>query len=777
MKSISIILFFCLTTILFPTPENPGPLDYVNPFIGTGGEGHTFPGAVVPFGMIQVSPDTELHSFKKGFPWCAGYKYEDKTIVGFSHTHFSGTGHSDMGDILLMPFTGAFKSSPGTADDPDSGYRSRFDHKNESASPGYYMVNLKDYNIKAELSATKRAGIHRYSFPEKEEHKILLDLVHSIYHYEGKVSWARIRVESETRITGYRRTHGWAPDRVIYFVIDFSKPLKNYGIINEDKPLYRGFGIKGPHLKNYPSAQGKKIKAYFEFETSDEPLIVKIGISGVDIKGAIKNLESEIPHWDFDKVVREAKMSWQQELSFVDISGTRKEKENFYTSLYHTFISPALYMDVDNRYRGLDNAVHYSKDFTNHTIFSLWDTYRALHPLFTLFQPYRDVNMIRSMIEHFKQSEMGMLPVWSFHGNETWCMIGYHSVSVIADAYMKGLTGINKVDSLEAMVTTAMNEHYGGISQYMKFGFVPIDLEKEGASKTLEYAYDDWAIARMAQKMGEEKIAENFFRRSCNYRNIFDKKSGFMRARKSNGLFREPFDPMAATYGGDYTEGNAWQYSWYVPHDTSGMIDLMGGDKVLIRKLDHLFKLDSSNEKFSEVEDIAGLIGQYAHGNEPSHNTAYLYVYAGAPWKTQDILHRIMNELYNNTSDGIPGNEDCGQMSAWYIFTSLGFYPVAPGSNQYVIGAPFLDKASIFLPGGENFRIISHNRSGQNIYIQKVLLNGKILDRTFIEHEDIVKGGTLEFFMGKNINDKWGRSKKNRPYSLSCDPSFKKVKK
>ncbi len=339
MKKFPVLLLFCLIFALFPVRISSGNLEFVNPFIGTGGDGHNFPGAVVPFGMIQVSPDTELHSFKKGFPWCAGYKYEDKTIVGFSHTHFSGTGHSDMGDILLMPFTGSFKSSPGTADDPDSGYRSRFDHDNESASPGYYMVKLKDYNIKAELSASLRSGIHRYNFPENEDQKILLDLVHSIYHYEGKVSWASIRVENKTRITGYRRTHGWAPDRAVYFVIDFSRPVKNYGIVNEDKPTYRGFGIKGDHLKNYPSAQGRKIKAYFEFGKSDEPLIARVGISGVDIRGAIRNLESEIPHWDFNRVAEAAKKSWENELSFINIKGTQREKENFYTALYHTFIS------------------------------------------------------------------------------------------------------------------------------------------------------------------------------------------------------------------------------------------------------------------------------------------------------------------------------------------------------------------------------------------------------------------------------------------------------
>ncbi len=773
MKSISLILLMFISFFLFPDRETEGPLEFVNPFIGTGGEGHTFPGAVVPFGMIQVSPDTELHSFKKGFPWCAGYRYEDNTIVGFSHTHFSGTGHSDMGDILLMPFTGLLKSSPGTAEDPDSGYRSRFDHQNESASPGYYTVKLSDYNIKVELSASKRVGIHRYIFPKNERRKVLLDLVHSIYNYEGKVSWARIRVESKTRITGYRRTHGWGPDRVVFFVIDFSYPIDNYGILNEDDPKYRGFGVKGTHLKNYPSVQGRKIKAYFEFGTSDEPLLVKVGISGVDIGGAIKNLEKEIPHWDFDRVVKEAKKSWKNELSFIDVKGTKREKENFYTSLYHTFISPSIYMDVDNRYRGIDNSIHTAEGFENHTIFSLWDTYRALHPLFTIFQPEKNVHMIKSMVEHFKQSEMKMLPIWSFHGNETWCMIGYHAVSVIADAYMKGLKGINESEALEAMVTTARNKNYGGLSHYMKFNYVPVDLEKEGASKTLEYAYDDWTIARMAKKMGREEIAKEFFIRSLNYRNIFDKNSGFMRAKNSDGKFREPFDPMEARYGGDYTEGNAWQYSWYVPHDTSGLIDLLGGDHMLIDKLDHLFNLDSSKEKFKEVEDISGLIGQYAHGNEPSHNTAYLYVYAGAPRKTQGILHRIVNELYDNTPDGIPGNEDCGQMSAWYIFTSLGFYPVAPGSNQYVIGAPFLDEVSILLPNGNRFRITTYDRNEKNIYIQKVKLNGKNMNRTYIYHREILNGGELKFFMGNDKNSDWGSQKNSRPYSLSGSDTFK----
>jgi len=774
MKTMVLIIICLAVCTSLTASDTKGVIDWVNPFIGTGGEGHTFPGVTLPFGMIQVSPDTELHSFQKGFPWCAGYRYEDSTIVGFSHTHFSGTGHSDLGDILLMPYHGELKTEPGQAEDPDSGYRSRFSHHSEIAKPGYYRVQLLDSHITVELSATERTAIHRYTYPTGVSPKVFLDLVHAIYDYNGKIGWAEIRVENDTTVSGYRRIHGWAPDRLICFTIQFSKPITNYGLINQDNSIYKGFGVKGPLLVNYPLAKGRKLKAYFEFEEKKQPLMVKVSISGVDMKRAKHNLQQEQPGWNFDTVVQTAQNTWQAELSKVKIQGSDTEQETLYTALYHTFISPAVYMDVDGRYRGADGAVHKADNFVNYTTFSLWDTFRALHPLFTLLQSERNSHMIQSMLVHQQQSAMSLLPVWSFHANETWCMIGYHGVSVIADAYLKGITLIDPTKALEAMVQSAQTAQYGGLEHYMRYGYVPIDLEKEGASKTLEYAYDDWTIARMAQAMGEAETASRFYKRANYFRNIFDKKSRFMRAKKSDGHFREPFDPMVAAYGGDYTEGNAWQYSWFVPHDPAALIKLMGGDSAFSDKLDQLFTISGDHEKYRGVEDIAGLIGQYAHGNEPSHHIAYLYPFAGKAWKTQERLNQVMTGLFNNSPQGIPGNEDCGQMSAWYLFTSFGFYPVAPGSNQYILGRPFLSQARISLPDGKQFEIIAHQRSKQNIYVGSVRLNGNPLNRTYIEHKEIVAGGKLEFFMTSKPNRSWGQSLKNRPYSLST--SQKRIK-
>ncbi len=775
MKRFSFLLFLALFSFFTLPGSDKAAIDRVNPFIGSGGDGHTFPGATLPFGMIQVSPDTELHSFIKGFPWCAGYRYEDSTIVGFSHTHFSGTGHSDMGDILLMPFHGELQTDPGTAENPESGYRSRFSHEQETAKPGYYRVRLLDSRIDVELSSTLRAAIHRYNYPSGTTPKILLDLVHSIYHYEGKVSWAEIRVENETTVSGYRRSHGWAPDRSVFFTLQFSRPIVKYGLINQDDSPYKGFGIKGPLLINYPVAKGRKIKAFFEFTPSNQPLLVKVSISPVDTNGAKSNLNQELPGWDFDSIVGSADQCWRSELSKVKFYGSDREKEILYTALYHSFISPTLFMDTDRRYRGLDGAVHLAEDFDNYTVFSLWDTFRALHPLFTILQPSRNNDMINSMLTHREQSAMNLLPIWSFHGNETWCMIGYHAVSVIADAYLKGIRGFDGQKALAAMVHTAESPHYGGLEHYMKYHYVPIDLEKEGASKTLEYSYDDWAIARMAAAMGEEETANRFFRRGLYYRNVYDAKTGFMRAKKRDGSFREPFDPLVAAYGGDYTEGNAWQYSWFVPHDPAGLIELMGGDKAFVEKLDRLFTIEGDKEKYREVEDIAGLIGQYAHGNEPSHHIAYLYSCAGMPWKGQERLQTIMTGLFDNSPDGIPGNEDCGQMSAWYLFTSLGFYPLAPGSGQYVLGRPFIDRAEISLPGGATFTVEAHNRSASNLYVKRVLLNNRPLRRSYILHEEILAGGKLEFHMTDHPDTEWGRSQNDRPYSFSLSPESKNI--
>jgi predicted alpha-1,2-mannosidase len=748
--------------------EGKTPYDYVNPFIGTGGEGHTYPGATVPFGMVQLSPETDAPHFRGGFRYCAGYQYADTSILGFAHTHFSGTGHSDMGDVLLMPTLGPLQLDPGTKENPDAGYRSRFSHDQESASPGYYSVVLKDSNIKAELTATNRVGIHKYTFPQSESAHIILDLVSSIYNYDGKVLWSDLRVENNTTITGFRQTKGWAANRYVYFAIQFSKPFESYGITNEAEEQYHGFGKTGKLLENYPEVGGRKLKAYFNFKTAaSEVIYVKVAISSVGTDGAVKNLQAEVPGWDFEGVRAAAKRAWVKELGHITVEGSRKDKENFYTAAYHTMLAPVTYMDVDGRYRGLDQNIHVARGFTNYHIFSLWDTYRAEHPLFTITQPQRDGDMIQSMLAHQRESAHKILPIWSFGSNETWTMIGYHATAVIADAYLKGIRNFDAQAAFAAMKRSATYAPYGGLASYMKYGYVPIDLETEAASKTLEYAYDDWTIAQMARVLGKTDDYAEFYKRAGRFRNIYDPATGFMRAKKSDGAFREPFDAIYAQYGSDYTEGNAWQYTWYVPQDVQGLINLMGGREKFIEKLDTLFTLKGDEAKYKQVEDIAGLIGQYAHGNEPSQHIAYLYAYAGAPWKTQERIHQIMTGLFNNTPDGISGNEDCGQMSAWYIFSSMGFYPVCPGSLEYVIGKPGLRKAVINLGGGKTFTIVANNLSDANIYIQSATLNGQKYEKSYLRHEEIMRGGTLVFEMGPQPNKQWASAREDAPYSMS----------
>jgi predicted alpha-1,2-mannosidase len=744
------------------------PADLVDPFIGTGGEGHTYPGATVPFGMVQLSPDTDIRPFKQSFPWAAGYRHSDTTILGFSHTHFSGTGHSDLGDVLLVPTVGPLQLDPGPPDNPDVGYRSRFSHDRESASPGYYAVYLDDPKIQAELTATTRVGLHRYTFPASDQARVLLDLVSSIYNYDGKVLWSQIRVESDTLVTGYRQTKGWAPNRQIYFALQFSRPFAAYTLFNETEETYKGFGKSGRALAGYPEIAGRKLKASFDFKTrAGEVILVKVAISAVGIDGARENLRAEVPGWDFEGVRRQARAAWNRELGKIAVTGDRKQKQMFYTSLYHTLLAPVTYMDVDRRYRGADGGIHVASGFVNHHIFSLWDTFRALHPLFTLIQPERNSDMIKSMLTHREESVHKILPIWSFGSHETWCMIGYHAVSVIADAWVKGIRSFDGAAAFEAMRASATYAPYGGLGEYMARGYVPIDREKEAASKTLEYAYDDWTIAQMARALGRDKDAAAFEKRAQSFRKIFDPATGFMRARQSDGRFREPFDPLHAQYGSDYTEGNAWQYTWFVPHDVKGLIDLMGGPKVFVDRLDQLFSLKADDPKYKQVEDIAGLIGQYAHGNEPSQHIAYLYSYAGQPWRTQERIQQIIDTLFDNTPEGISGNEDCGQMSAWYIFSTLGFYPVSPGRAEYVIGRPGLPKAMINLPGGKTFTVRAENLAPRNHYIQSVKLNGAVHDKSFLRHEEIVKGGELTFVMGPQPNRSWATAPGSAPYSMS----------
>ncbi|WP_313031852.1 GH92 family glycosyl hydrolase [Massilia alkalitolerans] len=749
----------------------PGtPAAAVNVFIGTGDDGHTFPGATRPFGMVQLSPDTQVRHFRQSYPWAAGYRYEDNSILGFSHTHFSGSGHSDLGDVLLMPTSGETKLEPGYPERPFSGYRSRFSHEQERAEPGYYAVRLQDNEVDVELTASERVGLHRYRFRKDATAKLILDLRSSIYDYGSKNLWSRLRVVDATTLTGMRETRGWAPGRQLYFAVKFSRPMSARQLHNREEAIeYRGFAPPGKTPADKLLVEGKALMAALEFGTPpDGTLLVKVALSPVSEDSALANLD-EMPGWDFDAQRLAASNVWNEALSSVKAEAPEPMRTMFYTALYHSMLAPSLFMDRDGRYRGPDNAVHQAKGFDFHSTFSLWDTYRALHPLLTLVAPEkRNADFVNSLIAAREHSPYGILPVWSFHGLETWCMIGYHAVPVIADAYMKGIRGFDADKALAAMTASAEYGPYGGLEDYMKLGYVPIDREPEAASKTVEYAFDDWTIARMAEKMGKKDIAVNYYKRAQNYRNVFDRETGFIRARKSTGEFRTPVNPVQSNYGSDYTEGSAWQYSWYMPHDNAGLIAMLGGDAAMVAKIDQVFDAKVEDNAYAHMEDIAGLIGHYAHGNEPSHHVAYLYNFAGAPWRTQERLGHIMATQYHNRPDGLSGNDDLGQMSAWFAFTALGFYPVAPGSNEYVIGRPFLERAQLNLPNGKRFTIRAEGLSEANRYVGRVTLNGKPLARSYLKHEDISAGGELVFTMQAMPNKEWGKERTARPYTQTA---------
>lgn len=748
------------------------PFDAVDPFIGTAGKGHTFPGAVAPFGMVQLSSDTDIKPFRQSYDWASGYRYDDPTILGFSHTHFSGSGHSDLGDVLLTPLSGEVRWEPGEADQPGSGYRSRYDKASETAEPGYYAVSLTDSGLRAELTAGTRVGLHRYSFLAGQSAHVLLDFRRSIYDYPGKVLWSRIRVRPDGTVTGFRETRGWAPARQLYFAMRFSRPMTGHAIKNTETGIpYNGFRQPGRTPDDKMVLEGRALEAAFDFGPLDGPLLVKVAISTVDEEGAIRNLDSEGGDFDFDGLRASTRAAWEQALGAVDIEASEDMRTSLYTALYHALIAPSVSGDVDGRYRGPDNQVHTADGFTFHSSFSLWDTFRAEHPLLTLVQPeQRSADMIQSLLASQQASPHGILPVWQFAGQETWTMIGYHSVPVIADAWMKGLRGFHGNAALDAMIASATYRPYGGLGDYIDLGYVAIDREPEAASKTVEYAYDDWTIARMARDLGRDDVAETFERRAGFWGNTFDPATGFVRARKSDGTFREPFDPTAINYGSDYTEGNAWQYSWFAPQDLGGLVGAMGGDAATVAKLDAMFDYDNTGLDYSHAEDIAGLIGQYIHGNEPSHHTAYMYVYAGQPWRTQERLKQIVESHYKTTPDGLAGNDDLGQMSAWLMFTALGFYPVTPGSNEYVIGRPFVDRVTLNLPNGRKFTVRAEGLSDDNPYVGAVTLNGRPLDRSVVTHEQIMAGGELAFTMSAEPNRTWATAPEARPYSMTPYP-------
>ena len=753
--------------------ESAGARAYaaVDPFIGTGGEGHTFPGAVVPFGMIQLSPDTRLKTRKEGYGWAAGYRHEDSTIFGFSHTHFSGTGHSDLGDVLVMPIAGDVRLEPGDVAQPGSGYFSRFSHDDEKAEPGYYAVTLSDYGIRAELTAGDRIGVHRYRFPRGKPAHVLVDLRPSMYDYPGKVSWSRLRLRADGTLSGFRETRGWAAGRQLYFAMRFSRAPSGHSLQNtEQDVVYKGFAPPANEApRERAQIEGRALVGVVDFDADVTELVVKVSISPVSEESAIANLDAGMPGWDFDRVRSDARRAWTDALSVFDVDATEPMRKSFYTAAYHALMAPSLFMDSDGRYRGPDNAVHRAEGYTNVSTFSLWDTYRGLHPLLTIIQPAQRTNdIVNSLLAARAQSPWGILPVWAFHGLETWCMIGYHAVPVIADAYMKGIRGYDANAALDAMVASASYAPYGGLGDYMKLGYVPIDREGEAASKTVEYAFDDWTIARAAAAMGRDEVARRFDRRAGNWRNAYDAKTGFLRARVAAGAFREPFDPAKSGYGTDYTEGNAWQYSWYVPHDVAALIAAHGGDDRFVARLDDVFDAKVDPKLFAHMEDITGLIGWYAHGNEPSHHVAYLYDYAGRPWRTQERLKQIMDTQYAARVDGLAGNDDLGEMSAWFLFTAMGFYPVAPASNEYVIGRPFVARVGLNLPNGKRFSIVADGIGDAHPYVGSVMLDGKPLERSFIRHEEIMAGGELRFTMQAQPNRAWATRTSARPYSMSC---------
>jgi predicted alpha-1,2-mannosidase len=738
-------------TINRPSRE-PRLSSYVRPLIGTQGEGNVYPGPSAPFGMIQISPDTE----KALWETASGYEYSDPTILGFSLTHLSGTGIPDLGDFLFIPQVGQPAFVSGTKDKPEEGYQSPYSHDDEAASAGYYRVKLQKSGVTTELTAGQRAGILRFTFPASDEASIMTDLAHVLSGGRWKTPQSHVRIEDDSTVTGFHIINGWAKERHLFYAARYSRPFDEALIISNGKPV-----IYDSHanyrFRSRREAAGTDLRLLAKYKTrANEVIMVKVAVSTVSAANALENLDTEIPGWDFEKVVDDTCKLWDRELARMTIEGTQTEKETFYTALYHAFLTPNLHEDVNGQYRGFDQNIHESDGFTKHTVFSLWDTYRATHPLFALIQAERNADMINSMLAHYDQSVDKLLPVWELQANETWCMIGYHAVPVIADAYLKGNKGFDAQRAYEAIKTTAMNPDYDAVADYARLGWVPFDKENEAVSKTLEYAYDDYTIAQMARALGKTSDYDYFMKRAGSYKNIYDPETGFMRGRDSQGNWRTPFDPQGFVQGGDFTEGTSWQYSWYVPHDVPGLIKLFGGKEAFCEKLDKLFVLESPENGDSEVDDIFGRIGEYWHGNEPSHHIVYLYCYAGQPWKAQQLLRTIVRTQYGNKPQSLTGNDDCGQMSAWYIFTCMGFYPVAPASDFYVIGAPQMKTMTMHLSTGKDFTMIANNFSEENMYVQAVKLNGKDWNRPFLPYSELKKGGTIVFEMGPRPNMQWG---------------------
>ena len=681
--------------------------DLVNPYIGTAGHAHVFLGANVPFGAVQLGPDNIF----RGWDWCSGYNYTDSIIKGFSHTHLSGTGMPDLGDVLIMPFTGPVKTPT-----------SHFSHKKEKVQPGYYAVTLDDYNIQVQLTATERVGFHQYRFPSGEAH-ILIDLKDGIGD-KATATW--LEKADDSTIYGYRFSKGWAPDQRLYFAIRLSIPIQQFDV--------------------YGTAKSDSMKGVLSFTKAPGTIMLKVGISPVSSANALANINAEIPHWNFAKVKQDADAKWNKELSKIAIDTKDvSAKKIFYTSLYHTMIDPALFNDVNGEYRGADKQTH-KATFQNYTIFSLWDTYRALNPLYTIMQPERVNDMVNTMLAIYQQQ--GKLPIWHLAGNETNLMPGMSGVQIVAEAYLKGYRGFDTTLAFEAVKNTSLRDEFG-LNYVKSLAYIPNNKMQESVAKAMEYCISDGSIALMAKQMGKAADAALFTKRSHYYRNYFDSTTQFFRGKNEQGEWNQTFAPGRTSHPwiDDYCEGNAWQYTWLVPQDVEGLIKLLGGDTAFVNRLDEFFKLKIEFDPKSPP-DISGTIGQYAHGNEPGHHTTYLYAYAGQQWKTAEKVRYILNNLYNNTTDGISGNEDCGQMSAWYIFSSLGFYPVFPASGAYVLGSPLFDKATIQLPNKKTFSLKVEQNSPKNIYIQRVMLNGKPWPYSYILHKQIMAGGSMTIIMG-----------------------------
>ncbi len=732
----------CLAGSMESPVKESGPLTYVNPYIGSGGHGHVFLGASVPFGGVQVGPT----NFDQGWDWTSGYHYSDDVVTGFTMLHLNGTGCGDLSEILLMPYMGKLSTNRGTREDPDKGFSSRYSHDKEVARPGYYALMLDD-GIKAELSATERVGMMRYTFPKNEEAHIVIDLKVGI----DNPTETYLKQIDEYTIGGYRFSSGWASDQREYFVMKFSQPIRSFKLFDDENPK------QGNELK------ARNVKGVISYDKAPDQVQIKVAISPVSIANAIGNMNAELKHWDFEKVVQDANAKWNSELGRIAIKGKNEtDKRIFYTALYHSMITPSLYNDHNGDYRGTDKKVYEDPGFTNYTLFSLWDTYRAEHPLLTIIEPERVSDMVASMLMIYKQQ--GKLPIWHLRGNETNTMVGYSAVPVVIDAYFKGF----KVDAnlaWEAVKSSSMRDD-GGLKWLKEVGYIPADKEGEAVAKAMEYAISDWAIAEMAKSLGKKDDYENYTKRSMSYKTYFDKDTQFMRGKMSDGSWRTPFDPLHSSHrANDYCEGNAWQYTWLVPQDPEGLIALFGGEEPFIKKLDQLFAFQGSMGDDASP-DISGLIGMYAHGNEPGHQTIYLYAYAGQQWKTAEKARLIFKDMYKNDPNGLSGNEDCGQMSAWYILSSLGIYQVNPVNGCFVFGSPLFDEATIKLPGGKTFTFIAENNAPENIYIQSVELNGQAYTKSYITYKQIMSGGTLTFKMGDKPNKAFGAAKEDRPKSI-----------